>query len=279
LASAQIPLKEFGGAHATLGRIDNWLQGPFKRYYDQDPLETFADYDAKYYALSGQLAEAENRTADALAFYQHLTANPYFRREYSGYVKETRALWIQLGGTDSGWAALSAVALPSRGAPTGYQGVAFLPWIALDYTMPTLSLPGLDSNRWTNSNFEGRFTMLYLWASWCGPCWSSLPAIQSVYDRTRNRHDVQAITLSVDEDPQKLAAFMKEKGYTFPVMVGSSYAKKLLPRMILGQIWIVDGTGAIRLQRTENHLGAAEQALADEVLYKLNNLSAFAIGK
>jgi hypothetical protein len=40
-----------------------------------------------------------------------------------------------------------------------------------------------------------------------------------------------AASLSVDEDPAKLAAFVKSKGYTFPVMVSKAYAEKLLPQI------------------------------------------------
>jgi hypothetical protein len=84
LARAQIQMKEFAAARDTIARIHNWLDGDFKRYFDQDPLATFPDYESKYFILSAELAQAEGRKPDALAFFQQVICNPYFRRVYGG---------------------------------------------------------------------------------------------------------------------------------------------------------------------------------------------------
>ena len=273
LASAQIKMKEFDSARATIGRIRAWLDGDFKVHFDQDPLETFPDYEAKDYILSAQLAQAEGRNLDALAFWQKVITNPFFRREYGGFVNQTRDLWKQVGGTDQGWGAFSRVPALPAGVPAGYLGTPFLPWVALDYKLPKLNLPGLGSKTWTNADFERKATMVYLFASWCGPCWRDLPAIQAIFDATKSRLDIQIVTLSIDDDQEKLAVFMKDKGYTFPVMVGKDYAKQLIPEhLTLGQTWILDKTGSIRLQRTPS-AGGSTQAEVDEALYKLTQIS------
>jgi peroxiredoxin len=273
LADAQIKLREFDRAHATIARVRRWLDGDFKRYYDRDPFGAFPDYESHYFTLSAELARAEGKRMDALAFYQKVITNPYYRREYGGHVKETRTLWNELGGTEEGWAVFSEVPALQAGVPTGYSGMPFLPWLALDYKLPEMNLPGLDSRTWTNKDFEGKATMVYLWAAWCGPCRPHLPEIQALYDQLKDRRDVQIVTLSVDEDREELSAFMREKGYTFPVMVSKPYVEKVLPHFILGQHWIVDGSGSIRLQRTSSWFGGRRQAFIDEALYKLAQVS------
>jgi len=263
LASAQIQLRHFAGAHTTIERLHAWLDGDFKRYYDQDPFEAFPDYQSKYFIRSAQLARAEERNTDALAFYQSVVTNPYFHRAYGNYLYsgETHALWKQTGGTEEGWTVFSRVPSLPAGVPKAHEGVSYEPWLSLRYKLPELNEPGLDSRIWTTRDFEGKSTIVYLWVTSCGPlCWSNLPAIQALYNKIKDRPDLQVVTLSVDEDRQTVSTFMKEKGYTFPVMVGKSYAKRLLPQMILGQYWIVDATGAIRLQRTYNNFAGAEQA-------------------
>jgi hypothetical protein len=70
--------------------------------------------------------------------------------------------------------------------------------------------------------------------------------------------------LTADEDPENLEAFMKEKGYTFPVIRNPPYIKQVLPTFMLGQQWIVDRTGTVRLQRTLNEVGGHKQAFIDE---------------
>jgi thiol-disulfide isomerase/thioredoxin len=262
LAMAQIKMKEFDKAHATIKRIRTWLDGDFKLHFDQDPLETFPDYEAKDYILSAKLAQAEGRNLDALAFSQKVITNPYSHREYA-FAKEEHELWRQAGGSEEGWAVFSRVPPLPAGVPAGDPGMPFRLWVALDYKLPRLNLPGLGSRTWTNSDFEGKATMVYLWASWCGPCRPHLPGIQAISDATKGRQDIQIITLSVDEDREKLTTFMKDKGYTFPVMIGEEYAKQLLPHMILGQTWILDKTGSIRLQRTSDPGGSVQAAVEE----------------
>jgi tetratricopeptide (TPR) repeat protein len=77
LARAQIQMKQYEQARATIERVHSWLEGDFRRYFDTDPLEAFPDYGAKYFELSAELASAEGRKADALAFYRAYLADPY----------------------------------------------------------------------------------------------------------------------------------------------------------------------------------------------------------
>ena len=70
------------------------------------------------------------------------------------------------------------------------------------------------------------------------------------------------VTLSVDEEQDKLVAFMKQKGYTFPVLASKAYVQTVVPQFMLGQFWIVNGSGSVRLQRTANNtFGGAEDAV------------------
>ena len=80
LARVQIQLKQFDRAQATIQRVQSWLKDDFRLHYDTDPLEVFPDYEAKYFQLSAELAMAEDRKVDALAFYHAYLADPYYRR-------------------------------------------------------------------------------------------------------------------------------------------------------------------------------------------------------
>ena len=274
LASAQIQLKEFDKARATIARISGWLEGDFSRYYDQDPLETFPDYQSHLFRLSGQLAQAEGRNTDAMAFYHYVMTNPYYRREYGRESGETHSLWRQLGGTEDGWAVFSKVPPLPPGVPSGHAGTPFLPWIALDYKLPEMSLPGLDSHVWTIKDFAGKATLVFAWGSQCGAALSFLPAIQRLYDAIKDRRDVQVVALSWDEDPARVAQLMKESNYTFPVMVSKPYMEALLRSVTNGQFWITDNTGHVRLYRTGDfNLVRRPQAFVDEVVYKLGEVS------
>ena len=138
-----------------------------------------------------------------------------------------------------------------------------------------MKLPSVDSKTWTNRDFEGKATMMYLWGASCAPCRPMAAAMQALYDRIKDRRDIQVVTLGVDEDLDLLRQFMKEKHYTFPAMDGAAYARQLLPQMTLGQLWIVDRTGSIRLLRTSTPLAVGgEQGFVDESIYKLEIVAA-----
>jgi peroxiredoxin len=270
LARAQIQMKQYEQARATIKRVQGWLEGDFRRYFDTDPVEAFPDYGAKYFQLSAELAAAEGRKVDALAFYHAYLANPYFRREYSSQAatKSLNSLWKEIGGTDAGWTVFSAVPPLPPGVPAGWMGVAYPPWVKVAYKLPPMQVADLEGRTWTNRDFEGKATIVYLWASWCGPCWLNLGAIQVLSERVKGRRDLQVVTLSADEERDNLVAFMKQKGYTFPVLASKPYVETVLPQFILGQLWIVDGSGSVRLQRTTNNFAGAEDALVHELLYK-----------
>ncbi|MDR3702588.1 MAG: TlpA disulfide reductase family protein [Candidatus Sulfopaludibacter sp.] len=279
LAWAQIHLKQFDQARATIESVQSWLEGDFRLHYDTDPLEAFPDYEAKYFQLSADLAMAEGRKVDALAFYHAYLANPYYRRGYGapGPMNSLNRLWKEIGGSDAGWTAFSAVPPLPPDVPVGRRGgrfpswanVTYFPWVKVDYKLPPLQIADLMGRTWTNRDFQEKTTIVYLWSSLCSPCWPALNAVQILADEVKGRPDVQVVTLSVDQDRDKLVVFMQQKGYTFPVLASKPYVQTVLPQYLVGQFWIVDGSGSVRLQRGRSDIFAGnEEAHVQELLYK-----------
>ena len=77
-------------------------------------------------------------------------------------------------------------------------------------------------------SLEGKSILINVWATWCGPCQSEQPKLQKLYDQVKDRSDVQILTFNIDEDAGLVAPFLKEKGYTFPVVVAYNYVNSLL---------------------------------------------------
>ena len=278
LAQVQIKLKEFDAARVTISRVRAWLDGEFKRYYDQDPLEAYPDYQAKPNILSARLAVAEGKTLDALAYDQPVITNPYFRREYNNDLG-AKELWKKAGGTDEGFAVFSKVGPFPSGTPSGYPGLPFQPWLAMNYKLPELFAPGPTpgSHTWTLKDFVGKTTLVYVWAAGCGGlCSQQFSGIQALYEKIIDRTDIQMVTLSTDEDMTKLAAFMKDNHYTFPVIANKTYVERLIPQPRFGQDFIVDATGSIRLYRMNGGFRGPAQAYVDEAIYKLTQLAVLA---
>jgi len=268
LAEAAIKLKDLDLGRSTLSQMRIWLDADFPKYYDQDPMN-FPDNEGRYVLLMGRLAQAEGRKLDALAYYRELITNPVYVREYAGPVSIARTLFQDLGGTDEAWAMWSKQDPWPAGRPDPPRGMPIFAWDAHNRALPEMQVPDAAGRTWTLADFKGKTTFVFLWATWCVPCWRELPGVQKVYDAVKSRSDVQAISLSVDENPAIVERFMKERKFYFPVLVSKSYLEHVLPELMLGQTWLIDQSASIRLRRP--NVPYMEQTWVNEMLDKLNH--------
>lgn len=127
--------------------------------------------------------------------------------------------------------------------------------IAPDFSVPRYVV-GSASNAGTLSrrDFEGRVAIVNFWATWCQPCEQEMPAMQRLYARLpRDRFEL--IAISIDEEPEKLAAFVERYGITFPIgtdpgkQVATAYQTTGVPESLL-----VDRDGRI----VERYVGPRE---------------------
>ena len=74
-----------------------------------------------------------------------------------------------------------------------------------------------------------------------------MPEFQKLYEKVKDRADVQVITFNIDNELGLVAPFMKENGYTFPALLAYDFALGLLDGIAIPQNWIVDGKGKWKL--------------------------------
>lgn len=80
------------------------------------------------------------------------------------------------------------------------------------------TLPDLDGQPHTLSDYRGKWVVVNYWATWCPPCLEELPELE-VFHRT---HPERAVVLGVNMESigdRALRAFVARQALSFPILV------------------------------------------------------------
>lgn len=124
---------------------------------------------------------------------------------------------------------------------------------------PEFTLPQLDAGPVSLSGYRGRVVIMEFWATWCGPCQFSLPSLEVVYKRYRDR-GVTVLMLNEGEPVETVRKWTGRR-FTAPILldqdqgVGRLYQVRGLPRL-----FIVDQQGNL-VYAHEGYGGGLERNL------------------
>jgi len=90
-------------------------------------------------------------------------------------------------------------------------------------TAPDFTLRSLDGERVTLSEFRGRVVILDFWASWCGPCQRSFPALHALWSSVSDQ-GVDLVGISLDRSESNARGFLASTGYTDIIALWQSLA-------------------------------------------------------
>ncbi len=86
---------------------------------------------------------------------------------------------------------------------------------------------------------KGKVVLLYFWATWCPYCNKEMPtAIEQTY-RERKDQGFTVLAVNIEESRNKVAAWIKERGITVPVLLDtdgvviSKYRVRATPTVVL----------------------------------------------
>jgi len=88
------------------------------------------------------------------------------------------------------------------------------------------TLSDLDGNKISLESLKGKTVVVDFWATWCGPCKASFPAMQKLVDRYKDDKNVAILFVDtwehVDNKKQNAADFIKNSPYTFHVLLDNT---------------------------------------------------------
>lgn len=121
---------------------------------------------------------------------------------------------------------------------------------AVGRTAPNFTLRSLEGDLVTLSEFRGRVVILDFWASWCGPCQRSFPALHALWSTVADR-GVDLVGVSLDRSESNARGFLASTGYTDMIAlwqsmsassaVASAYCVSGIPHT-----FVIDGEGVVR---------------------------------
>ncbi|RJP73688.1 MAG: hypothetical protein C4524_14320 [Candidatus Zixiibacteriota bacterium] len=110
-------------------------------------------------------------------------------------------------------------------------------------------LKSLDGRTVKLSDYRGRIVLVDFWATWCGPCKRELPLLQAEYSRWKER-GIELLAITTDKDTSKVAPFIAEHQYTFPVLFNQGTSRDYDVSGI-PTLYVVDREGRLQYR----HLG------------------------
>jgi thiol-disulfide isomerase/thioredoxin len=229
-----------------------------------------------YWDVKAQVARAEDHKLDALIFQK----NSYLTHAFPAAgledyrLTQVKNAWKELnGGTEEGFEAFmhpsgepekaggaESAKLPTTPAVASTAGR----WTTMEKPLPDFQFSDADGKTWKLADLKGKVTLINLWATWCGPCRAELPYLQKVYNKVRERKDVQVITFNTDDSRGLILPFLAENKFTFPVVPALDYVRKLVPELSIPRNWIIDADGVLRSEAIG--FGAGDDQWVDDMV-------------
>ena len=129
---------------------------------------------------------------------------------------------------------------------------------------PEFTLPNLNNEMVSLSDFEGKVVLLNIWATWCPPCVEEMPSMQKLY-QTLKGEGLEIVAVSIDTDGAKaVAPFMEKHKLSFPALIDTQGLMQRLYRPTgVPESHIIDRNGKV----VDKVIGPRDWASPDALRY------------
>jgi cytochrome c biogenesis protein CcmG/thiol:disulfide interchange protein DsbE len=127
---------------------------------------------------------------------------------------------------------------------------------------PPFTLPDLDGNQVSLSDFEGQVVVLDLWATWCPPCRVEIPFLESLHEEL-GPEGLVVLGVGLDQGgADVLAPFAADNGITYRVLVGDRAIQERYGVTGIPTTFLIGKDGRIAGKHVGYHPSMAEEMRA-----------------
>lgn len=260
-------------ARASIGalrkRLDEsrWAYKTDKEFEDAIRTNPATGYDAIGWVLfaQGRLDEAESELLKAYELSPGNVQNLFHLGRFYETKKDiaraeefyVKGLAVQTPGKNPSEAALHTLYEKRHGSADGYDAYlgavkdrdrvarkdkVLAARIASPSSVTPFTLKSLDGKPVSLDSLKGKIVVVNFWGIWCGWCVKEMPDLQKLYEKYAADPDVAILTIDNDQNPGDVPPWMKQKGFTFPVLLDDGYVEKVVVH-VFPTTWFLDREG------------------------------------
>ena len=131
-----------------------------------------------------------------------------------------RTAYIKVNGSDSNFEKELSVLKATANESEREQLLKSL----VNKSAPLFELKDFDENIVKLADLKGKIVVVDFWATWCGPCLSSFPALQQIYEKYKSNPNIIILALNTwertkgAEKETAVKKFIEDNKYTFKVL-------------------------------------------------------------
>ncbi|MEA3364631.1 MAG: redoxin domain-containing protein [Candidatus Hydrogenedentes bacterium] len=149
-----------------------------------------------------------------------------------------------------------AVAAPEEGqAPEEIDLGEMIPpervTLAVKEPVPPFEARLVDGTPVALGDYAGRFLLVDVWATWCGPCHGDTPFLKKVYDEFGDDPRFAMLGISLDSEKDALMAYIEREKIPWPQIFAPE-----IPGFDITSMWGIEGIPAILLIGPDGTLAA-----------------------
>lgn len=116
--------------------------------------------------------------------------------------------------------------------------------VAEPQPLPPFELERLDGATIASDALRGKIVVIKFWYTTCGPCIAELPEFAALARAYARDPEVEILTIHNDGEADEIAAWMREHGHDFPVLLDRGYCEQAGVRAF-PTIWVLDRAGRV----------------------------------